>query len=160
LEGFDVPIAYHRRSRQPDVAYDYYDSPVALAEACDVLIVIVPGGAATRHLVDADVLAALGTDGVLVNVARGTVVDEAALVAALQSGAIGGAGLDVFDHEPHVPDALIAMPNVVLLPHIGSGSERTRAAMGKMVADNLISWFDTGEPISPVPETVDIVRRN
>lgn len=152
LEGFGVSIAYHGRSRQPGVAYDYHDSPATLAASCDVLIAIVPGGAGTRHLVDADVLAALGSDGVLVNVARGSVVDQAALVAALRSGTILAAGLDVYDAEPDVPEALRAMENVVLLPHIGSASEQTRRAMGQLVVDNLASWFDTGKPISPVPE--------
>ena len=152
LEGFGVSIAYHGRSRQPGVTYDYHDSPATLAASCDVLLVIVPGGAGTRHLVDADVLAALGSDGVLVNVARGSVVDQAALVAALRSGTILAAGLDVYEAEPDVPEALRAMENVVLLPHIGSASEQTRRAMGQLVVDNLASWFDTGKPISPVPE--------
>lgn len=159
LAGFDVPIAYHGRSRQPDVPYDYYSSPVALAEACDVLIVIVPGGASTRHLVDADVLSALGSNGVLINVARGSVVDQSALIAALQSGTVLAAGLDVYENEPNVPEALIAMPNIVLLPHIGSGSVQTRAAMGKLVADNLISWFAAGKPVSPVVESVPILLK-
>jgi lactate dehydrogenase-like 2-hydroxyacid dehydrogenase len=150
LEGFAVPIAYHGRHQQADVAYDYHASPVGLAAACDVLIAIVPGGAATRHIVDAEVLAALGPDGVLINVARGSVVDEAALVAALQAGTIGAAGLDVFENEPEVPAALIDMPNVVLLPHLGSASVHTRAAMGQLVVDNLVSWFDTGKAVTPV----------
>jgi lactate dehydrogenase-like 2-hydroxyacid dehydrogenase len=150
LEGFDVAIAYHTRHRQAGVDYDYHDSLVALAAACDVLIAIVPGGAGTRHLVDADVLAALGADGVLVNVARGSVVDEAALVAALADGTIGGAGLDVFEDEPNVPEALRGMPNVVLLPHIGSASVETRAAMGRLVVDNLVGWFDGRGAVTPV----------
>jgi lactate dehydrogenase-like 2-hydroxyacid dehydrogenase len=154
LEGFGVSIAYHGRSRQADVAYDYHDSPADLATACDVLIAIVPGGGGTKHLVDADVLAGLGADGVLINVSRGSVVDQAALIAALQAGTISGAGLDVYEREPDVPEALRAMENVVLLPHIGSASEHTRRAMGQLVVDNLSSWFDTGQPISPVPETV------
>ena len=153
LEAFGVPIAYSGRTRQPGVAYPHHPTPVELAAAVDVLIVIVPGGAATRHLVDADVLAALGADGVLVNVSRGSVVDEDAMIAALQTGTILTAGLDVYAHEPNVPEALIAMPNVVLLPHIGSGSERTRGAMGQLVVNNLIAWFAHGRPISPVPET-------
>jgi lactate dehydrogenase-like 2-hydroxyacid dehydrogenase len=150
LAGFDVPIAYHARHRQAGVGYDYHDSPVALAAACDVLIAIVPGGAGTRHLVDASVLAALGADGVLINVARGSVVDETALVAALADGTIGGAGLDVFEDEPHVPEALRAMANVVLLPHIGSASVHTRAAMGRLVVDNLVGWFDGDGAVTPV----------
>ena len=150
LEGFGVAIAYHGRTRQVGVAYDYHDSPVALAAACDVLIVIVPGGAATRHLVDAAVLAALGPEGVFINVARGSVVDQAALVAALRDGVIGGAGLDVFADEPNVPEELRAMSQVVLLPHIGSASRDTRAAMGQLVVDNLTSWFDGDGAVSPV----------
>ncbi len=159
LEGFDVPIAYHGRSRQPDVHYDYHENVVALAAACDVLIAVVPGGATTRHMIDADVLAALGPDGILINVARGSVVDETALIAALQAGTILGAGLDVFEHEPDVPAALLPLPNVVLLPHIGSASQRTREAMGQLVVDNLAAWFDDGRAITPVPESANIPVR-
>lgn len=153
LESFGVPIAYHGRALQPDVHYAYHASPAALAAASDVLIVVVPGGQATRHLVDAEVLAALGAEGVLINVARGSVVDQTALIAALHAGTILGAGLDVYDDEPNVPDDLMSLANVVLLPHIGSASEHTRAAMGRMVADNLNAWFELGHPLSPVPET-------
>ncbi|WP_225883158.1 2-hydroxyacid dehydrogenase [Sphingomonas aliaeris] len=155
LEGFGVSIAYHGRSRQADVAYEYHATPVSIAGACDVLIAVVPGGAGTLHLVDASVLAALGPNGVLINVSRGSVVDQDALIAALQAGTIWGAGLDVYATEPNVPEALCALPNVVLLPHIGSGSEHTRRAMGELVVDNLVSWFDTGRAITPVPETAD-----
>lgn len=153
LGGFDVAIAYHGRSRQPEVAYAYHDSPAALAAASDVLIAIVPGGAGTRHLVDAQVLDALGPDGVFINVARGSVVDQDALVAALGERRILAAGLDVYADEPNVPEALVAMEQVVLLPHLGSASERTRAAMGKLVVDNLTSWFTTGRALTPVAET-------
>ncbi len=118
-----------------------------------MLIAILPGGAGTRHLVDADVLAALGPDGIFINVARGSVMDEAALIHALKTGTILGAGLDVFEDEPHVPAALMVLPNVVLLPHIGSASVHTRAAMGQLVVDNLLAWFGTGRPLTPVPET-------
>lgn len=158
LEGFDVSIAYHGRSRQADVAYPYYPSAVALAEAVDVLIVVVPGGAETRHMIGEAVFAALGSDGVFINVARGSVVDEAALVRALQGGTILTAGLDVYEHEPAVPEALIAMEHVVLLPHVGSGSLHTRAAMGQLVVDNLLRWFATGKPITPVAETRHLVQ--
>ena len=160
LDGFDIAIAYHGRTRQPDVGYEYHASLVALAAACDVLIAIVPGGAATTHLIDAAVLAALGPQGVLINVSRGSVVDEVALTAALESGAIWGAGLDVFADEPHVPPALLTMANVVLLPHIGSASRHTRAAMGQLVVDNLIAWFDDGRPLTPVIETRRPVKTN
>lgn len=153
LEGFDVAVSYHGRSRQEGVCYDYYPTPVALAAASDVLIVVVPGGASTRHLVDASVLAALGGDGVLINVSRGSVVDEAALVSALERGVIEAAGLDVYEDEPHVPASLCAMDQVVLLPHIGSASIRTRAAMGQLVVDNLVAWFDEGRALTPVAET-------
>ena len=153
LDGFDVAIAYHGRSRQPEVAYAYHDSPAALAAASDVLIAIVPGGAGTRHLVDARVLDALGPDGVFINVARGSVVDQDALIAALAERRILAAGLDVYADEPNVPEALVAMEQVVLLPHLGSASERTRAAMGKLVVDNLTSWFTTGRALTPVAET-------
>ena len=153
LAGFAVDIAWYGRSEQPDVAWPRYPSVKALAAACDVLIVIVPGGAATRHLIDARVLAALGPDGVLINVARGSVVDEAALIEALQARTILAAGLDVFEHEPHVPQALLACDNAVVLPHIGSASLVTRQAMGRMMADNLTAWFTTGRALTPVPET-------
>ncbi|MBJ6126437.1 2-hydroxyacid dehydrogenase [Microvirga splendida] len=153
LAGFDVGIAYHGRTKQDDVAYAYHPTVIGLAEACDVLIVITPGGAATRHLIDADVLKALGPNGVLINVARGTVVDEQALIEALRSGTILSAGLDVYEDEPRVPQELIDMEHVVLLPHIASASVHTRNAMGKLVADNLIAWFEGKGPLTPVPET-------
>lgn len=117
------------------------------------LIVIVPGGPETRHLINSDVLAALGQRGIVINVARGSVVDEIALINALESGAILGAGLDVFEHEPDVPQALIALEQVVLLPHIGSASMPTRGAMGQLVVDNVTSWFDRGKALTPVPQT-------
>jgi len=153
LAGFDVSIAYHGRTQQDDVAYPYHPTVTGLAEACDVLIVITPGGAATRHLINADVLKALGPNGVLINVARGTVVDEQALIDALKSGTILSAGLDVYEDEPRVPQELIDLEHVVLLPHIASASVHTRNAMGKLVADNLISWFDGKGPLTPVAET-------
>jgi lactate dehydrogenase-like 2-hydroxyacid dehydrogenase len=153
LEGFDVSIAYHGRTRQEGVAYAYHDSLIGLAEACDLLIVITPGGAATRHLVDADVLKALGPTGVLINVARGSVVDEQALIDALRSGTIQSAGLDVYEDEPRVPQELIEMEHVVLLPHVASASVHTRKAMGQLVVDNLVSWFNGKGPVTPVTET-------
>jgi lactate dehydrogenase-like 2-hydroxyacid dehydrogenase len=152
LEAFCVPIAYHGRSRQPGIAYPYHETPVELAAACDVLIAVVPGGAGTKHLIDADVLGALGPEGVFINVARGSVVAQDALVEALQAGRILAAGLDVFEDEPHVPEALCRMANVVLLPHIGSGSQNTRVAMGQLVVDNLAAWFQQGRALTPVPE--------
>lgn len=156
LEAFGVAIAYHSRTRQNAVAYPWYPSAEALAEACEALVVIVPGGPTTRHLVDAAVLRALGPRGVLINVARGSVVDQAALIAALADGTIEAAGLDVYADEPRVPEALRAMDNVVLLPHVGSATHVTRAAMGQRMIDNLASWFATGRPLSPVPETAHL----
>lgn len=153
LSGFDVRIAYHGRTQQDDVAYPYYETVTGLAEACDVLIVITPGGASTRHLINAEVLKALGSDGVLINVARGTVVDEQALIDALKSGTILSAGLDVYEDEPRVPQELIDLEHVVLLPHVASASVHTRNAMGQLVADNLIAWFDGKGPLTPVAET-------
>ncbi|CAO4145210.1 2-hydroxyacid dehydrogenase [Methylorubrum aminovorans] len=153
LEGFGVTIAYHGRTPQDGVPYAYHDSLLGLARAVDTLIVAAPGGPGTNGIVDAGVLAALGADGIVVNIARGSVIDEAALIAALQSGTILGAGLDVFENEPHVPQALIDLEQTVLLPHVGSGSHHTRAAMGRLLTDNLFSWFDGKGPVTPVPET-------
>lgn len=151
LEGFAVDIAYCGR-RPQDVPYAYYPTPLALAEAVDVLIVLIPGGTATRHTVNKQVLEALGPDGILINVARGSVVDTQALIAALREGKILTAGLDVFEDEPRVPQELIDHPGLVLLPHIGSGSVRTRAAMGQLVVDNLVSWFSGQGALTPVAE--------
>ncbi len=151
-EAFGMKIHYHGRSKQDDVAYPYHATLKDLAAACDTLMVVAPGGAATRHAVNAQVLEALGPDGIVINIGRGTVIDETALIAALERGTIYGAGLDVFENEPHVPEALLKLPRVTLLPHIGSASQATRNAMGQLVVDNLKSWFDTGSPITPVPE--------
>lgn len=152
-EACGVKIVYHGRSRQADVAYPYYASLIEMAKAVDILMVITPGGPGTNKLVNADVLAALGPRGVLINVARGSVVDEAALVAALREGTIAAAGLDVFEVEPCVPAGLIGMDNVVLLPHVGSASVATRRAMGQLVVDNLLSFFAGKGALTPVPET-------
>ena len=153
LEAFGVSIAYHTRSPREGLPYAYHSTLVGLAAAVDTLIVIVPGTEATRRTVNADVLAALGSDGVLVNVGRGSTVDEPALIAALQGRVIAGAGLDVFESEPHVPDALMALPNVSLLPHVASASVFTRNAMADLVVDNIEAWFATGKALTPVPET-------
>lgn len=152
-EAFGLPVAYHGRARQPDVAYPYYASLLDMARAVDALIVVTPGGAGTARLVDAAVLEALGPNGVLVNVARGSVVDEAALIDALRNGTILAAGLDVFEAEPQVPGGLVALDNTVLLPHVGSATVPTRQAMGQLVFDNLASWFAGRGPVTPVPET-------
>lgn len=152
-EAFGLDIHYHGRSRQPDVAYRYHETLLGMAEACDTLMVVAPGGAATRGIVNAEVLKALGPEGIVVNIGRGTVIDEPALVTALQDGTILSAGLDVFEDEPRVPQALIDMEHVVLLPHVGSASQHTRNAMGQLVVDNLLSWFRDGKPVTPVVET-------
>ncbi|MDQ0348591.1 2-hydroxyacid dehydrogenase [Ancylobacter vacuolatus] len=153
LEGFGRPIAYHSRRPVADVAYTHYPDLIGLAKAVDALIVIVPGGAETERMINAQVLAALGPKGVLINVARGSVVDEPALIKALEDGTIAAAGLDVFANEPQVPEALIGMNNVVLLPHVASATHVTRDAMGQLVVDNLRAWA-AGQPVlTPVPET-------
>ncbi len=153
LEGFGVAISYHGRRRQEDVAYAFHPTLLGMARAADILMIVAPGGPETNGIVDAGILAALGPEGIVVNVARGSLVDEPALIDALRSGAIHGAGLDVFATEPHVPEAFLGLDRVVLLPHVGSGSVRTREAMGRLVVDNLLSWFAGKGPLTPVPET-------
>jgi lactate dehydrogenase-like 2-hydroxyacid dehydrogenase len=153
LEASRVPVVYHSRKPAAGVSYQHYPDLIEMAKAVDTLVVIVPGGAATTKLINADVMKALGPRGVIVNVARGTVVDEQALIAALKSGTILAAGLDVFEKEPAVPDELKAMQNVVLLPHIGSASVVTRNAMDQLVVDNLKAWFAGKPPLTPVAET-------
>jgi lactate dehydrogenase-like 2-hydroxyacid dehydrogenase len=155
LEPFHADIAYHNRTPR-DVPYRYYDDLAEMAAACEVLFVVTPGGADTRGIVNRKVLDALGPEGLLVNVSRGSVVDEPALVAALQEGRLGAAGLDVFADEPNVPEALFTMPNVVLTPHIGSATFETRSAMGNLVVDNLLQHLADGRVISPVPECRDL----
>jgi lactate dehydrogenase-like 2-hydroxyacid dehydrogenase len=150
IEAFGLPIVYHARRPNAGVPYRHYPKLTDMARDVDTLIVIVPGGPETRHLVNAEVLDALGPDGVLVNVARGSVVDEAALVAALRDRRIMAAGLDVFEREPHVPQELIDMDNVVLFPHVGSASVATRAAMDRLLVDNLLSWARRDGPLTPV----------
>lgn len=151
--ALEMEVGYHNRNPRSDVPYAYFASLHALAEWADVLMVAVRAGAATRHAVDAGVLAALGSDGHVINIARGFVIDEAALVTALADGTIAGAGLDVYENEPHVPDALLALPNVVLLPHIGGGTHDAQAAMREMVCANLDAFF-AGRPVpTPVSTT-------
>jgi hydroxypyruvate reductase len=150
--AFGMSIAYTSRSPKAALAFKYFPSATALAAESDYLIVITPGGAGTRQLINAEVLAALGAKGILVNVARGSVVDEAALIDALERGVIGGAGLDVFESEPDVPERLRALPHVVLAPHIGSATTQTRQAMADLAFGNLQAHF-AGKPLlSPVPE--------
>ena len=145
-EAFGMHIVYHGRKPQAGVAHKYYASLTEMARDCDVLMVICPGGAATQHIVNAEVLKALGPKGTLINVARGSVVDEPALVKALAEGNLGAAGLDVFEDEPRVPQALWAMDNAVLQPHVGSATHETRKAMGDLTVDNLRAHF-AGKPV-------------
>jgi lactate dehydrogenase-like 2-hydroxyacid dehydrogenase len=154
---FGVSVAYHNRRRK-DVDFRYYPSLVEMARDVDILMIVIPGGESTRHLVDAEVLKALGPDGILINVARGTVVDEAALVDALRDGTILSAGLDVFEDEPNVHPGLLDLPNAVLLPHVGSATIPTRNAMGNLVVENLVSWFNYGTPVTPVPESASLLK--
>ncbi len=150
--AFGMSIAYTARSAKPELPLRYLPSAVALAAQSDFLVIITPGGAGTRKLIDAEVLAALGPQGCVVNVARGSVIDETALIAALQAGTIAGAALDVFENEPNVPQALREMDNVVLTPHIGSATGQTRQAMADLALANLKAHF-AGEALpSPVPE--------
>lgn len=148
--AFDMPIAYHQRHASPDCPFTYYDNLIELGRNSDYLVCIVPGGAGTRHLVDRAVLDALGPEGVLINIARGSVVDEKALVEALLDGRLGGAGLDVFAREPNAPQALLTLDNVVLAPHVGSATQETRAAMSRLVIDNLRAHFGGKPLLTPV----------
>lgn len=151
-QAFGMSIAYTARHQKPELPYRYYPSAQALAAEVDFLVLITPGGAGTRKLVNAEVLKALGPDGYLINVARGSVVDELALIEALQNGWIAGAGLDVFESEPNVPEALRHMDNVVLTPHMASGTRQTRQAMADLAAANLRAHFADQPLLSPVPE--------
>ena len=153
VTGFGLEIVYYGRRAQADVPYRYYPSLIDLAKASDVLIVVAPGGPGTRHIINAEVLEALGPDGVLINIARGSLVDERALIEALRTGKILAAGLDVFENEPSVPQELIALDNAVLLPHVGSASVKTRRAMAECVVSNVLAWADGKPPVTPVPET-------
>jgi hydroxypyruvate reductase len=145
-EAFGLDILYHGPRAKADVPYGYCPSLVEMARESDYLMVSCPGGAETRNLVNEAVLAALGPEGVVINIARGSVIDEPAMVRMLQDGRLGGAGLDVFADEPRVPEALFALENVVLLPHVGSATHATRAAMGQLVVDNLLAHF-AGKPL-------------
>jgi lactate dehydrogenase-like 2-hydroxyacid dehydrogenase len=153
LEAFNVKISYHTRTARKDFAYDYYGSLKELATAVDTLVCIVPKTPETRQTVNREILAALGANGVMINVGRGWTVHEDDLADALERKVIAGAGLDVFEVEPCFPEALMKFDNVSLLPHVASASVGTRNAMADLVADNLISWFEQGRPVTPVPET-------
>ena len=156
LEAFGLPIAYHNRRPVDGLSYEYHDTLEGLASAVDTLVSVAPGTAATAKAVNAEVLKALGPQGVFVNIGRGSTVDEAALAAALADGTIAAAGLDVFADEPNVPQALIDLPNASLLPHVGSGSVHTRRAMADLCVDNLIAWFSDRKALTPVPETAQV----
>ena len=151
LAPWNATIVYHSRNKK-DVEYTYYKSVTEMAKDCDVLICITPGGPSTDNIVNSEVMEALGPNGTLINVSRGSVVDESALIDALKSGKLGWAGLDVFESEPAVPEALRDLPNTVLLPHVGSGTVETRAAMGALTVDNLLNHLKDGTVISAVPE--------
>jgi lactate dehydrogenase-like 2-hydroxyacid dehydrogenase len=148
--AFDMTIGYHQRNRSPNVPYTYFDSVIELAEFSDFLVVVVPGGAATEKMINRAVLDALGPDGTLVNVGRGSTVDEPALVEALAEGRIRAAALDVFADEPNVPPELLTMDNVVLAPHYASATLETRLAMGQLVVDNLRAHFSGRPLLTPV----------
>lgn len=150
LLGFDCAIAYHNRHRVDGSPYRYAASPLELAESVDVLVVATTGDRKTRHLVDRAVLEALGPEGYLINIARGSVVDQQALVELLTGGALGGAGLDVLADEPNVPPELLELDNVVVFPHIGSATARTRRAMALLAIRNLDSYLSTGQLVTPV----------
>ena len=152
LEAFGVPVVYHSRNPQ-DVAYKYYPKLIDMARDVDTLMIIVPGGPATQNLINAEVLKALGSRGIVINMARGSVIDEPALIEALRSKTIYSAGLDVFAKEPKVPKELLEMDNIVLLPHLGSSTEVTRAAMDQLLVDNILAWLAGKPPLTPVPET-------
>jgi lactate dehydrogenase-like 2-hydroxyacid dehydrogenase len=153
LEAFGIPLSYFGRNPQPDVPHPFYNDLAAMAEDVDTLIAILPGGPATQGLVDAKVFEALGPRGVFINMARGSVVDEAALKVALRSGTIMAAGLDVFLNEPRIDPDLLTIPNLTMLPHVGSGSIHTRSMMGNLTVDNLIAYKERKPPLTPVPET-------
>jgi lactate dehydrogenase-like 2-hydroxyacid dehydrogenase len=153
LDAFGVPVVYHTRKPRREVSYLHCPSLIEMAHAVDILVVIVPGGPGTHNMINAEVLDALGPDGILINMARGSVVDEPALIKALQDKRIMAAGLDVFAKEPEVPPELIAMDNVVLLPHLGSASVYTREKMDQVIVDNIAAWAAGKPPLTPVAET-------
>jgi lactate dehydrogenase-like 2-hydroxyacid dehydrogenase len=153
LEAFGVPVSYYGRNPQSGVANRYYADLVAMARDVDTLIVVTPGGAGTQNLINAAVLGALGTRGILINMARGSVVDEAALIEALKKRTILAAGLDVYQGEPKLNPALLELDNLTMFPHVGSASVHTRDAMGQLVVDNLVAFTEGKPPKTPVPET-------
>jgi lactate dehydrogenase-like 2-hydroxyacid dehydrogenase len=153
LDAMKVPVVYHSRRPAGGVSYRHYPRLIDMARDVDVLLVITPGGPETKNLINAEVLAALGPQGILINMARGSVVDQQALIKALQDKTIMSAGLDVYAREPQVPPELIAMEHVVLFPHLGSASVATRERMDQLVVDNLLAWGAGKPPLTPVAET-------
>lgn len=153
LDAMRVPVVYHSRQPAEGVSYRHYSKLIDMARDVDVLLVIVPGGPETKNLINSEVLAALGPNGILINMARGSVVDEVALIKALQDRTIMTAGLDVYLQEPEVPSELMAMEHVVLFPHLGSATIHTRDRMDQLVVDNLLAWKAGKLPLTPVPET-------
>jgi lactate dehydrogenase-like 2-hydroxyacid dehydrogenase len=149
--GFDMEISYHNRNKRSDVRYHYCETVEALAAQCDYLVAAVSGGAASKAMISSAALIALGPEGYFINVARGSVVDEAALLHSLENGVIKGAGLDVFLNEPNIDERFMKLGNVVLLPHVGSATLETRQAMGKLVRDNLEAHFSGKPLLTPVP---------
>ncbi|XP_044496730.1 glyoxylate/hydroxypyruvate/pyruvate reductase 2KGR-like [Mangifera indica] len=149
-EAFSCPISYYSRTQKADLKYKYYPSVVELASNCHILVVACPLTEETRHIINREVMDALGPKGVLINIGRGPHVDEPALVSALVEGRLGGAGLDVFEHEPHVPEELFGLENVVLTPHVGSGTVETRKEMADLVLGNLEAHFLNKPLITPV----------
>src|ERR1700722_1880339 len=151
--AFGLEVVYHGRKPQEGAPYLYYPTLIGMARGFDIMMVVAPGGADTKNIVNRDILEALGPEGVLINISRGSLVDEEALIEALATHKILAAGLDVFANEPNVPAGFLALDNAVLLPHVGSASRHTRHAMADLVVANLYSWIDGKGPLTPVPET-------
>jgi len=158
LSVFKCETVYHSRNEKPELPYPYFGDLKQMASECDILVAITPGGPATDKLINRDIMDALGPQGTLINIARGSVVDEAELILALQEGRLGAAGLDVFEKEPIVPEALYEMDNVVLTPHVASATQETRQDMSDLVVQNLVEFFKTGSPIASVPETAHLTK--
>jgi lactate dehydrogenase-like 2-hydroxyacid dehydrogenase len=151
--AFGLEVAYHSRRPVPGSAARYFPSLREMAEHVDTLMICAAGGAGTRHSINSEILDLLGPEGILVNISRGSVVDTAALTAALRSRRLLGAALDVYEGEPQVPPALLELDNIVLMPHLGSGSQHTHRMMAKLTYDNLVAWFETGRPLTPIVES-------
>lgn len=149
-QGFEMQVRYHNRRERPDNPYTFEPSLLSLAKWADFLVLACPGGPLTHHIVDRDIIRALGPNGILINIARGTVVNEQALVEALQNGELGGAGLDVLEHEPTVPASLQNMDQVTLMPHVGSATHETRNDMAQLVVDNVTSFIDSDTLLTPI----------